>query len=158
MEPVPTVIDGTVFLSVKVLPPSGGTEYLPIAQTTPIAQIGGSVFVYRGRFEVPLLAALSHTRRAQQLVRRARFEDAVADARKAVELAPEDPRTHFWLGMALGNAKQTDEARRELGTALELGQKRQEYLPSARVAKWLGDVDDFPALRSRVQRELTRLE
>jgi len=158
IEPVPPIIEGTVFLSVKVLPPSGGAEYLPIAQTTPLAQIGGSVFVYRGRFQVPLLAALSHTRRAQQLVRRERFEEAVADGRKAVELAPDDPRTHFWLGMALARAAQTDEARRELQTAIQIGQRRQEYLPSAGVARWRGDVDDFPGLRSGAQRELKRLE
>jgi hypothetical protein len=158
IEPVPPIIEGTVFLSVKVLPPSGGAEYLPITRTTPLAQIGGSVFVYRGRFQVPLLAALSHSRRAQQLVRRERFEEAVADGRKAVELAPDDPRTHFWLGMALARAAQTGEARRELQMAIQLGKRRQEYLPSARVARWSGDVDDFPGLRSRAQRELRRLD
>ena len=116
------------------------------------------MFVYRGRFQVPLLAALSHTRRAQQLVRRERFEEAVADGRKAVELAPDDPRNHFWLGMALARTALKDEARRELETATQIGQRRQESLPSARVARWSGDVDDFPSLRSGAQRELKRLE
>jgi hypothetical protein len=75
-----------------------------------------------------------------------------------VELAPDDPRTHFWLGMALARAAQTGEARRELQMAIQLGKRRQEYLPSARVARWSGDVDDFPGLRSRAQRELRRLD
>jgi tetratricopeptide (TPR) repeat protein len=142
-EPVPPVIEDTVFLSVWVLPPAPFAEYLPIAQTTPVAQIGGSIFVYRGRFEVPLVAALSHTSRARQLVRRQRFEEAVADGRRAVELAPDDPRTHFWLGIGLANANQTDEARRELETVIQLSQTDTDYV--------------LRGLRQKAEQELQRL-
>ncbi len=41
-----------------------GNEYLPVIRNEPIANIGGSILVYRGRFEVPLVAALSHYGRA----------------------------------------------------------------------------------------------
>jgi hypothetical protein len=143
-EPVPPVIEGTIFLSVTVLPPAPFPEYLPIARTTPVAQVGGSVFVYNGRFQVPLAAALSHARRAQQLVRRERFEEAVADGRRAVELAPNDPRTHFWLGMALANAKQTEDARSELKMSIQLSQTNVDYA--------LG------GLRPKAERELKRLQ
>ena len=118
-EPVPPVIEGTVLLTVLTLPPRGGTEYLPIAQSKPIAQIGGSIFVYQGRFEIPLAAALSHAERANQFVRLNRFEEAVADGRKAIELAPDDSRAHFSLGIALARAGQKDEARREFETVIE---------------------------------------
>ena len=92
---------------------------LPIAQSKPIAQIGGSIFVYQGRFEIPLAAALSHAERANQFVRLNRFEEAVADGRKAIELAPDDSRAHFSLGIALARAGQKDEARREFETVIE---------------------------------------
>ncbi len=115
---MPPVIEGTVLLSVTTLPPRGDEEFLPIAQSQPIAQIGGSIFVYRGRFEVPLAAALSHARRAEQLVRLNRFEEALTDGRKAVELAPNHPRTHLWLGIALARIGQKDEARREFEMAI----------------------------------------
>jgi 4-amino-4-deoxy-L-arabinose transferase-like glycosyltransferase len=119
-EPVPPVIEGAVLLSVNELPPRGGNEYLPIAQSTPVAQIGGNVFVYRGRFEVPLAAAVSHATRAGQFTRLNRLEEAVGEGRKAVELGLDDPRPHLALGVALARAGRKDEARRELEAASRL--------------------------------------
>ena len=127
IEPTPNVIEGTVLLSITTLPPRGGAEYLPIAQSQPIAQIGGSIFVYRGRFEIPLAAALSHATRADQFVRLNRLEEAIADGRKAVELAPDDSRTHLSLGIALARAGQKDEARREFETAIELAKSTSVF-------------------------------
>jgi len=118
-EPVPPVIEGTVLVSARDLT-RGGKEYLPVAQTAPIAQIGGSIFVHQGRFEVPLVAALSHARRAAQFTQLKRLEEAVAEGREAVNLAAEDPRTHLALGLALLRAGQKDEARSEFETVVEL--------------------------------------
>ncbi len=126
-EPLPPVIEGTILLSVTTLPPRGGAEYLPIAQSQPIAQIGGSIFVYRGRFEVPLAAALSHAIRADRLVRLNRFEEAVADGQTAVKLAPADSRAHLSLGVALARAGQKDEARREFETVIELAKSNPVF-------------------------------
>lgn len=120
IEPVPPVIEGTVLVSVNELPPRGGNEYVPIAQSKPIAQIGGNIFVYRGRFEIPLAAAISHTYRVGQFLRLNQVQEAVADGRRAIELAPYDSRTHLSLGIALARAGQKDEARRELETTVEL--------------------------------------
>ncbi|MBA2525635.1 MAG: glycosyltransferase family 39 protein [Pyrinomonadaceae bacterium] len=132
-EPVPPVIEGTVLLGVLSLPPRGGNEYVPITQSQPIAQIGGSVFVYRGRFEIPLAAALSHAERANQFVRLKRFEEAVADGRKAIELAPNDSRTHLSLGIALARAGQKDEARREFETTIEVAKLNPSLFRNAEV-------------------------
>lgn len=119
--PIPSVIEGTVLISVVNLPPRGGAEYVPIAESSaPIAQIGGTIFVYRGRFEIPLAAALRHTARAYQLAQANRLEEAVADARQAIALAPEDARTRLALGMVLALAGQKTEARRELEKVLEI--------------------------------------
>jgi 4-amino-4-deoxy-L-arabinose transferase-like glycosyltransferase len=126
IEPAPPVIEGTILLSAWVLPPMSsailprGNEYLPVTQSEPIAIIGGSILVYRGRFEVPLVAALSHYARARQLIDMKRFEEAVADGAKAVELAPDDPNAHYVLGLALARSGRRDEARREFETSIRL--------------------------------------
>ena len=119
-EIVPPVIEGTVLVGVRDLPPRGGAEYLPIAQSEPIAQIGGSIFVYRGRFEVPLVAALSRVRRSAQFARLNLSEEALTEGREAVNLAAEDPRTHLALGLALLRVGQKTEARREFAEVVEL--------------------------------------
>ena len=120
IEPVPPVIEGTVLVSVNELPPRGAGEYVPIAQSEPIAFIGGNVLVYRGRFEIPLAAAISRTHRVGQFLRLNQVNEALTEGRAAVELAPADPRTHLSLSLALIRAGQKDEARRELETAIEL--------------------------------------
>src|SRR5207248_736182 len=61
---VPPVIEGTVLISSWELPPWGGAEYAPMAQATPVDVLGGSILVFRGRFEVPLVTALSYAARA----------------------------------------------------------------------------------------------
>jgi hypothetical protein len=119
-DAVPPVIEGTIFVSVNELPPRGGGEYVPIAQSKPIAFLGGNIFVYRGRFEVPLAAAISHANRAGQLLRLNRVPEAVTEGRKSIELGANDPRTHLALGLALIRNGQKDEARREFETAVEL--------------------------------------
>lgn len=129
---IPSVIQGTVLVSVSNLPPRGGDEYVPIAQSEPIAQIGGTIFVYRGRFEIPLAAALRHTTRTA-LLYLSRLEEALADARAAVELAPYDARTHLALGLSLLRAGKTDEARREFEAVIETAKSNPALFRNAEV-------------------------
>lgn len=121
IDAVPPVIEGTVVLSVMEVPPRGADEYLPISKTEPIAFLGGNTYVYRGRFEVPLAAAISHVHRSGHFLRVKDLENAVAEGRSAVGLGPDDPRTHLALGVALVRAGQVDEAKQELETAARLG-------------------------------------
>lgn len=120
IEPVPPMIEGTFVLSVMEIPPRGGDEYVPITQSEPVAFIGGNTYVYHGRFEVPLAAAISRVYRSGYFLRMKQVEDAIFEGRQAVELGPGDPRTHLALGLALSQAGQKDEARRELESAVEL--------------------------------------
>ncbi|MDI1240345.1 MAG: hypothetical protein PSX80_00305, partial [bacterium] len=122
VEAVPPVVEGTIFLSVATFPPLGGDEYQPILKTEPVAIIGGSIFVYQGRFEVPLVAAMSYAGRADQLIELGRLDEAVADGQKSVELAPNDPRPHLLLGAAFALINRPDEARRELETSIKLAE------------------------------------
>ena len=126
-EPVPPVIEGTVFVSVNELPPRGAGEYAPFAQSEPVALIGGTTFVYRGRFEVPLAAAMSHAYRSGQFLRLRQTEEAIAEGRRAVELGGGDPRTHLALGLALVRAERRDEARREFETVRELAKSEPAF-------------------------------
>lgn len=105
VDAAPPVIDGTVLLSAIALPPRGGPEYAPITSTQPVAILGGSVLVYRGTFRVPLLSAISHSTRAVQLLRRGRAEEALAEARIGVQLAPNDVRTRRTLAMVEAPAR-----------------------------------------------------
>ena len=120
LEPVPQVIEGTVFVSVNELPPRNANDYVPITQGEPLGMIGGNVLVYRGRFEVPIASAVSHAQRSSAFLRLGQTEEAVDEGRRSVELAPEDPRTHLALGMALLRAKMPADGRSELERALSL--------------------------------------
>ncbi|MET0626406.1 MAG: glycosyltransferase family 39 protein [Pyrinomonadaceae bacterium] len=121
VEPLTPTMDGVVFLSSSVLPPRTGM-YKTITATQPAAVLGGSTFVYRGRFELPVAAAMSYFERTYQHINLKRFDEAVEDGRRAVELAPADPRTHLVLGTALARAGGNDEARRELEEAVRLAE------------------------------------
>jgi len=127
IEPVPPVIEGTVFISSNELPPQGASEYTPIARGEPETVIGGSMLVYRGRFEVPLVAALSHVHRSGAYLRHGEVEDAVAEARIAVDFFSDDPRPHLALGLALVRAKQFDEARDELSKAESISEGKAVF-------------------------------
>jgi tetratricopeptide (TPR) repeat protein len=127
IEPVPPVIEGTVVLSVIEMPPRGGDEYVPVTQSEPIAFIGGNTYIYRGRFEVPLAAAISRVHRSNHFLRVNDIDQAIVEGRQAAELAPKDPRTHLALGLALSRTEQKDEARRELETAVELAKADSRF-------------------------------
>ncbi|MCD9185584.1 MAG: glycosyltransferase family 39 protein [Pyrinomonadaceae bacterium] len=120
---VPPTVEGTFFLSSAAFPPhSGGNEYEPFLQAKPVDLIGGSVFVYQGRFEIPLVAALSHAGRADQLMEADKIDEAVTEGRKAVELAPDDARLHLALAISLKSAGKMDEARREFEETIRLAE------------------------------------
>jgi 4-amino-4-deoxy-L-arabinose transferase-like glycosyltransferase len=135
-KPVPSVIEGTIFLSSAFLPPRGGSDYSSVVESEPVALIGGSIAVFQGRFEIPLVAASSHLQRAQELVRLKRFDEAIADGRKAVELAPDDPKMHVMFGLVLTRADQLVEARRAFEVTIRLAEFNpalfQEYEKLAR--------------------------
>lgn len=131
-EIAPSVIEGTILVSINNLPPRGD-EYSVFWRAQPIDQIGGSIFVYRGRFEMPNVAALSRVVRANQLIRFNRLEEAIAEGRAAVELAPEDARTHLALGLALLHTEKKDEAQKEFEAVIETAKSKPALFRSQEV-------------------------
>ncbi|MGQ0541943.1 MAG: glycosyltransferase family 39 protein [Blastocatellia bacterium] len=128
IAPVPPVIEGTIFLASNELPPQGADEYIPIAaKSEPETVIGGSILVYRGRFEVPLVAAISHVQRSGAFLRRGQTDEAIADARQALAYSTDDPRPHLALGLARARAGATNDARASLETAISLARGKPVF-------------------------------
>ena len=121
----PPEITGPVVISAGIL---SGFEYGagaldPYAQfrkLTPSAQIDDGVFVFEGRFRIPLAAALAKAENADALLAAGRAEEALALARSALVLAPESVRPNIVLGDALSALGRTAEARSFYETALRL--------------------------------------
>jgi hypothetical protein len=120
IDPVPPVVEGTIVLNERDVPPLGGDEYVPITRSDPIAFIGGNTYVYRGKFDVPLAGALSRVHRSGYFLRVNDVDQAVSEGRQAAELGPADPRTHLALGLALARSGLKEQARSELEKAAEL--------------------------------------
>jgi hypothetical protein len=142
VEAVPKVIEGTVFISSNEFPPQGADEYMPLKSAEPEALIGGSMLVFRGRFEVPLVAAMSHVHRSGAFLRLGQVENAITEARVAVGLFKDDPRPHLALGVALARAKQTEEARAELSEAERLAEGKAVFRNfEVRAQRELGNLE-----------------
>jgi len=122
VEPVPPVIEGTIFVSANELPPRGGPEYSPLAESKPVAILGGAILVYQGRFEVPAAAAMSHVNRAYTFIRTNQLDEARDEAATAINIYPADPRPHAALANVLLRQNKLTEAQAEFEKTLELAQ------------------------------------
>ncbi|MET0625984.1 MAG: glycosyltransferase family 39 protein [Pyrinomonadaceae bacterium] len=122
---VPASIDGPVLVSASNL---SGFEFGPgllnpyeqFKHLRPTAVIGRGVFVFDGRFDVPLASALGRVQKAQNLLAAGQAEQALAEARAALSLAPEAVQTRMMMGDALSATGRPAEARAEYAKALSL--------------------------------------
>ena len=144
MDPLPTVIEGTIFVSANELPPRGGPEHESFVRSVPIKMLGGAVFVYQGRFEIPIAAAISHVNRAAAFARSNQLDEAAAEARSAIKISPADPRTHASLANILFLNGQNAEAQAEFETALDLAKADPAFFTNLTVAvrKQLARLND----------------
>ena len=95
---VPPVIDGTVLISESDLEgvESGDgplNPYDSFRGVKPVAIIQDGVYVYRGKFAVPLASAWVDVRKSGELERAGQAQPALDTAQLAVELAPDSART-----------------------------------------------------------------
>lgn len=121
----PPAIDGPVLISAGVL---SGFEFGP-GRLNPYEQfrtmkfddaIDYGVFVFNGRFEIPLAAALSHEQKAGFLLQEKRLPEALEEARQAVALGPDSVSVNTTMGRVLEASGQTAEARSYYEKALHL--------------------------------------
>jgi 4-amino-4-deoxy-L-arabinose transferase-like glycosyltransferase len=88
----------------------------------PSATIDRGVYVYDGTFTLPLAAALSHAEVAEGLIRQKRYDDALAEAKLATHLAPENVDALIALGDAFDELHRTAEAKDAYAAALHAAQ------------------------------------
>ena len=112
---VPPVIEGTVLLSESDL---DGVEsgdgplnpYEAFRHMQPAAIVQDGVYVYRGRFRVPLASAWVDVQRSNDLLKAGQTGAALERARRAVALAPEEARTQLNLAGILAAQGNQQEA------------------------------------------------
>jgi tetratricopeptide (TPR) repeat protein len=122
---VPTSIDGPVLISASNL---SGFEFGPgpldpygqFKLLKPTAVIDRGVFVFDGRFDLPLAAALSKVQKAQNLAQAKQLDEALREAQQAFVLAPDSVQVQLALGDILSGMGQTQQARTRYEKALEL--------------------------------------
>lgn len=122
---VPASIDGPVLVSASNLSgfefgPGPLNPYEQFKQIRPTAVIGRGVFVFDGRFDVPLVSALGRVQNAHNLLAAGQAEQALAEAQAALALAPEAVQTRIMLGDVLAATGRPAEARAEYEKALSL--------------------------------------
>jgi hypothetical protein len=133
--PIPTTLSGTVLVSSTetdglLWGPDNLNPYRLFHDRTPDATIGNIIFVYRGTFNVPLLAAESNAAAATVLLRQGRVPDALSLAQTAAQQAPEAADVNFVLGQTLLASGRIPEGRQAMATALRLARANHpEYQP-----------------------------
>jgi 4-amino-4-deoxy-L-arabinose transferase-like glycosyltransferase len=127
VDVAPPVYEGTVLVSATQAagPYWGPSELNPYEQflkARPIANLGGSILVFQGRFDLRVASAWSHIDKAWDMRATTPPDAAIQEARAAVALAPRLVAAHYMLGFLLAQAKLPVEARQEYQTALKLSQ------------------------------------
>ena len=125
VAPVPSTIDGPVFLSASEVagPFWGGDAYNPYAEfrgKRPSTLIAHSILVFDGRFDVPAAAAKAHEVAAAQLSETPRLDEAMAEAETALSLAPNSAGPHLARALVLARMQKKAEAEEEYRKALAI--------------------------------------
>jgi len=122
---VPNTINGPVLISASNL---SGVEFGPgsldpygqFKLVKPTAVIDHGVFVFDGKFDMPLAAAISKVQKARNLAQGKQLERALQEATAAVGLAPDSIQTQLALGDILLEMGQPQQARTSYEKALGL--------------------------------------
>lgn len=136
---VPPVIDGPVLISDSDLE---GIEfgqgalnpYDSFRGVKPTTVIQSGLFVYDGRFAVPLASALVHAQKAQNLLAAGQVEMALPHAELAVELASQAVSAQTALGDVLVKQGKKAEAHQHYAAALDAAKTIEPELQSGSVA------------------------
>lgn len=122
---VPTSIDGPVLISASNL---SGVEFGPgpldpygqFKSLKPTTVIDRGVFVFEGKFDLPLAAAISKVQKARNLVEAKQLDQALQEAQAAVALSPDSIQSQLALGDVLLAMDQPERARANYEKALAL--------------------------------------
>jgi len=122
---VPTSINGPVLISASNLSgfefgPGSLDPYGHFKSLKPTAVIDHGVFVFDGKFDMPLAAAISKVQKARNLAEAKQLDQALQEAQAAVALAPGSIQTQLALGDILRDMGQPQQARPVYEKALGL--------------------------------------
>ena len=122
-------IEGTLLIGTsELLGPEELNPYAQFRNAAPVANIDGTVLVFRGRFHLPLAFALAQINRARAFSEEGHAAKAVDAAQEAVGLAPDFFLSHAELARSLVAANRIEDARSEYLSALSLaGSRHAEY-------------------------------
>ena len=123
----PEVIDGTVLISAGNLSgfefgPDALNPYEQFKKIQPVSVIQNGVFVFNGRFEIPKAAAIGHYQKARDLLDQGKLQEALTEALRSAELAPEGVVSQAILGDVFAELNRQDEARAAYQRALTSAQ------------------------------------
>jgi len=112
---VPPVIDGTILISDSDLE---GVEsgdgplnwFEPFRSVKPVATIQEGVYLYQGKFAVPLMSALVDVRKTGDLLNLGQPAAALEMAQQAAKLAPDSAKTQINLADAFATQQRWSEA------------------------------------------------
>lgn len=124
---LPATLTGTIFLSATDRVglwwgPGELNPYQPLHDLKPEALIGNNILVYKGSFDLPLLAAETDAMAATTLLRQKRDAEALARAVRAAQLAPDSADVNHVLAAALRANGRTAEADQAAARSVHLAQ------------------------------------
>ena len=145
---VPKDVNGTVLVSVAELQgldwgPDGENPYQNLQEMSPVANLGGSILVFKGHVDLSRACGASNALKAAQLAASGRLNEAVDAATIAVQVAPNDWRGHWVLGDVLAAQKHKSKARAEYKIALSLAVQHGEKFYKQEIAALQGKLADF---------------
>jgi tetratricopeptide (TPR) repeat protein len=126
----PETIDGVVLISAADLSgfefgPGELNPYEQFKTVKPADVIQHQVYVFEGKFAIPLAASIGHRQKAEDLLAAGKPDEALAEAYKAVELAPHAVAANVTLGDVLVALGRKGEARTFYLAALQLAKTVQ---------------------------------
>ena len=121
----PPAIDGPVLISASNLSgyefgPGALNPYEQFKALRPTAVIHYGVFVFDGHFEIALAASIGHSQKAAQFLAAKRLPEALAEAQRAVALAPDAVKPNALVGDIYAALGQPGQARESYEKALNL--------------------------------------
>jgi hypothetical protein len=122
MPIVPPQVDGPVFISATEVTRTFWradwvNPYLPFQRMPSSALIADSILVFDGKVDMAQVSALTHENLAMQLLREQKFDQALAEAETAVEVAPNRPIAHVTRSTVLSAMGRSAEALDEIKKA-----------------------------------------
>ena len=139
----PETIRGTILISAGTLT---GYEfgsnvmnpYRQFQKMRPVDVIQDGVFVYDGTFDMRFASALGHVTRAIDLTAAKQFNAALAEAKTAVQIDPDELQAQMVLGDTLASLGRTLEAKAAYQSALAIANGME---PSA-AAEWIPRIQE----------------